>query len=146
MILLRRKNRVSSEMDITPMIDITFLLLIFFIVCTSMDQSSSVQLPPAYFGTAVNERDSTVFTIDGSGMDSVVYLGGTTSGTPLSADKKTQEREIAQAVEEGFRDGKTVVVLRASGDLYRAEVHRIESAVGTIPNVNTIHIAVKETK
>jgi len=146
LILLRRKNRISSDMDITPMIDVTFLLLIFFIICTALDQSGTVQLPPAYFGTAVNERNSTVFTIDGSGMDSVVYLGVNTAGTPLSADKATQEREIVQAVEVGFREGKDVVVLRASGDLYRAEVSRIESAVGMVPNVNTIHIAVKETQ
>ena len=146
LILLRRKNRDSMEMDITPMIDITFLLLIFFIVCSSLDQAGTVQLPPAYFGTAVNERNSTVLTVDGSGMDSVVYLGGGTAGTPLSSHKETQEREIVQAIEAGFQEGKTVVVIRASGDLYRAEVHRIESAVGTIPNVKTIHIAVKETK
>ena len=146
LILLRRRNRVSAEMDITPMIDVTFLLLIFFIICSTMDQSGSVQLPPAYFGTAVNERDSTVLTIDGSGMDSVVYLGGSTGGTPLSANKEMQEKEIVQAVEAGFREGKTVVVLRASGDLFQAEVNRIETAVGNVPNVKTIHIAVKETK
>ena len=128
------------------MIDVTFLLLIFFIVCSTMDQSGTVPLPPAYFGTAVNERDSTVITIDGSGMDSIVYLGGTTTGTPLSANQETQEREIIQAVESGFREGKTVVVIRACGDLFQAEVNRIETAIGSVPNVKTIHIAVKETK
>ncbi len=133
-------------MDITPMIDITFLLLIFFLVCSTLDQSSSVQLPPAYFGSAVSERDSTVITVDGSGMDSVVYLDGGTSGAPLSSNKETQEKEIAKAVEDGFRDGKSTVVIRASGDLFQAEVNRIETAVGTIPGVKTIHIAVKEMK
>ncbi len=146
LVLLRRRNRDSAEMDITPMIDITFLLLIFFIVCSTMDQSSTVQLPPAYFGSAVSERDSTVITVDGSGMDSVVYLDGGTSGTPLSSNQETQEREIAKAVEEGFREGKSTVVIRASGDLFQAEVNRIETVVGTIPGVKTIHIAVKEMK
>ncbi len=146
LILLRRKTRDSMEMDLTPMIDVTFLLLIFFTVCSSLDQASAVRLPPAYFGAAVNERDSTVFTVDGSGMDSVVYFGGTTSGTPFSANKETQEKEIIRAVEGGFQEGKTVVVIRASGDLYQREVHRIESAIATVPNVKTIHIAVKEMK
>jgi len=146
LILLRRREFELAEMDITPMIDMTFLLLIFFIICSTIDQASTVQLPPAYFGTSVNERNSTVLTVDGSGMDSVVYLGSSTSVAPLSANKETQEKEIIQAVEAGFQEGKTVVVIRAAGDLFRAEIHRIESAVGSVPNVSTIHIAVKETK
>jgi len=72
------------------------------------------------------------------------HLGGVHLLQAYGTEK--QEREIAQAIEAGFREGKDVVVLRASGDLYRAEVHRIESAVGMVPNVNTIHIAVKETQ
>ncbi len=143
---LRKRNRESAEMDITPMIDITFLLLIFFIVCSSMDQMSSVTLPPAYFGTAVNERNATVITIDGSGSDSVVYLGNGTSGAPLSSDPETQEAEIAKAVEQGFLEGKEAVVLRAAGDLYQSEINRIESAVATVPGVRSVHLAVKEVK
>lgn len=38
--VLPRKKREDDEMDITPMIDITFLLLIFFIVCSTMEKVS----------------------------------------------------------------------------------------------------------
>lgn len=133
-------------MDITPMIDINFLLLIFFLVCSTTDHLGSVPLPPAYFGTAVSERDATVITLDGNGPDCVVYLGASTSGTPLSLDKEKQEQEIIEAVQEGYRNGKDVVVLRANGDLFQAEVHRIETAIGTVEGVRTLHLAVKETK
>ncbi len=37
----RKRNLEETEMDITPMIDITFLLLIFFLVaCNSRTRSS----------------------------------------------------------------------------------------------------------
>ena len=42
-----RDSLEDTEMDITPMIDITFLLLIFFIVSSKMDPSANVPLPAA---------------------------------------------------------------------------------------------------
>jgi len=42
-----RRQLEDTEMDITPMIDVTFLLLIFFIVASKMDESANVPLPPA---------------------------------------------------------------------------------------------------
>ena len=54
-------------MDITPMIDITFLLLIFFLVCSTMSQATSVKLPPARHGKGVDEKTAVIITIDGEG-------------------------------------------------------------------------------
>lgn len=146
LVVLRKRDREDAEMDITPMIDINFLLLIFFLVCSTADQLNSVQIPPAYFGTTVSERDSVVITVDGSGMDSVVYLGGNTSGSPLSSNREIQEKELLEAVESGFREGKDTVVLRACGELFQAEIDRIETIIGTVEGVRTLHLAVKEVK
>jgi len=128
------------------MIDVTFLLLIFFLICSTMNQMDSVSLPPAYLGTAVNERNATVITIDGNGVDSVVYLGSSTSGTPLSADKETQETEIAKAIEQGLLNGKEQVVIRASGEIFQAEVNRIELVAASVPGIHAIHLAVREMR
>ena len=40
----------DAEMDFTPMIDMVFLLLIFFLVASKIDQATSVKLPPARHG------------------------------------------------------------------------------------------------
>ena len=42
-----RAKREDEEMDITPMIDITFLLLIFFVVASKMDPSQTGNIPDA---------------------------------------------------------------------------------------------------
>ena len=67
-----RKNREDDEMDITPMIDITFLLLIFFIVCSTMDPTKIGTIPEADNGLAISAKNSAVIFIKPSGSDSVV--------------------------------------------------------------------------
>ena len=62
--LMVRKLSTDFEMDITPMIDMTFLLLIFFLVASKMDRSVEVKLPPARHATAVATRDAVIVTID----------------------------------------------------------------------------------
>ena len=43
--LMPERNTEDAEMDITPMIEITFLLLIFFLVASKMDSPASGELP-----------------------------------------------------------------------------------------------------
>lgn len=40
-----RKKRVVGELDMTPMVDVTFLLLIFFMVTASFSLQRSIQMP-----------------------------------------------------------------------------------------------------
>lgn len=42
---LRRKQRIDDEMDLTPMVDVTFQLLIFFMVTASFAMQKSIQVP-----------------------------------------------------------------------------------------------------
>ena len=55
---MRRKNRVKSEensLDLTPMMDIVFIMLIFFIVTTSFVKETGVDINRPNAETA--ERD-----------------------------------------------------------------------------------------
>ncbi|MGL6226049.1 MAG: ExbD/TolR family protein [Thermoguttaceae bacterium] len=142
--LRKRRKTATAEMDITPMIDITFLLLIFFIVCSTLNQVATVPLPPASFGSAVNEKDAVIITIDGVGADSVVYLGASTSGVPLPPDPEIQAEMILNKVKEQFTLGKDLVVIRAAGPLFQSEVDRIERIVSSCQGIRTLHLAVKE--
>lgn len=59
-----RKKRPEEEMDITPMIDITFLLLIFFVVASKMDPTQTGKIPEATNGLAISAKDSAVIFIE----------------------------------------------------------------------------------
>lgn len=60
---LRRKVVEENEMDITPMIDITFLLLIFFVVTNRPDDKAKVVLPPAKYGVVLSEKSAVILSV-----------------------------------------------------------------------------------
>ena len=68
-IRIRRKRNDDDEMDITPMIDITFLLLIFFLVAAKMESQGALELPPARYGTPVSAKNSVVLIVSQAGGD-----------------------------------------------------------------------------
>ncbi len=75
-IQLPKRPLQEADMDITPMIDITFLLLIFFLVASRMDADIQVSLPPARHGTAVATKNSVILTVaQGTGGQARIYKG-----------------------------------------------------------------------
>lgn len=52
----RKKKKDEADLDITPMIDVVFLLLIFFMVTSTMQGTPDKDVPPSTSGTnAVTE-------------------------------------------------------------------------------------------
>lgn len=45
-VVFRRKPMAAEELDMTPMVDMTFLLLIFFMVTATFSQQKTLQIPP----------------------------------------------------------------------------------------------------
>lgn len=75
---MRRSNRnslseTSSDIDLTPMIDMVFILLVFFIVSTSFIREAGVVIerPTAATGTA--QQAQVVIAVD---TDNVLWLEG----------------------------------------------------------------------
>ena len=56
-VLPRRKSDDETDLDITPMIDITFLLLAFFVMVSKMDPQLPVDLPPALNGQTIPDKN-----------------------------------------------------------------------------------------
>lgn len=140
----RPRPREDDEMDITPMIDITFLLLIFFLVTSTPDESTSVKLPDAQNGAPVSQLSSTIFTIaEGDADSSPVYeADGKVESAKLSDDPKTQKEQIREAVERGLQnDQKTDVIIKADKDVKCREVNRVMQAISKVDGVK-LHLAI----
>jgi len=143
----KRTLREDVEMDITPMIDITFLLLIFFLVCSTPDQQSAIELPSARHGKGVGERDSIIITLSDEGVDSApVYLAdGKVESERLPEDLDQQKEMIRLAIEEGRREeGKEDVLIKADRNVASREVSRVIKAVSAVEGTK-IHLAVLES-
>jgi len=144
-IVLRRPLRDSGDLDITPMIDITFLLLIFFLVASVPDYQKAVRLPGARHGKGVSEQNSVIVSVfeRGGKGPAEVYLGDGRSGQRLPDTPKAQEERITQAVEQGLAAGKPTVLIKAERDVKHREVSRVAAAAGRVENIK-LHLAVME--
>ena len=80
--LRRKKRRVNIRIDMTPMVDVAFLLLIFFMVTTVFRQPQAMEmsLPPA--DTNVQVPKSNVLTLYVDPNSSMTYKMGDGKLTP----------------------------------------------------------------
>lgn len=139
----KRKNRVDDEMDITPMIDIVFLLLIFFVVASKMDPTQSAAVPRATHGTGVSSNDSAVIFMKRGGGESAVVLR--VDESPFSADEETQRGEIVDYVTQQLDLGKQQVMILGEKDVSVGEVARVQRIIGdSFESLGSTYIAVKE--
>ena len=145
---LRRRKAGAGEddVDITPMIDITFLLLIFFLVTSTPDQESSVRLPEALHGEAVSQLESTVFTIaEASGPVAPVYAAdGKIDEFLLAEDAASRDAAIQKAVEAGMADNKPNVIVKADKGVAYRHVAAVVASISRVDGAN-LHLAVLDT-
>ncbi|MFN3190358.1 MAG: ExbD/TolR family protein [Aureliella sp.] len=133
----------DDEMDITPMIDITFLLLIFFLVSSKMNAEQAVDLPKARHGGVVAGKESVIILMKrGTGDEAEVLKA---DATPFSADIEQQNAEIAEYVQQGIDAGKKHVVIKAAGNVRHGEIGRVSEAISeSMEEGELINIAVME--
>lgn len=118
----RKRNPDDGELDITPMIDVTFLLLAFFVVVSKMDPQAAVPLPMASYGESVSEKNAVTLIVitDKSNPDRALIYKGTSmdeKSRVADGDEEAQEQEIADFVENELFAApiKDAVIIKASG-------------------------------
>ncbi|QDV27360.1 ExbD/TolR family protein [Aureliella helgolandensis] len=133
----------DDELDITPMIDITFLLLIFFLVSSKMTAEQAVPLPPAKHGSLVSPKESVIVIMKrGTGDEAEVQKS---DGTPFSSDIEQQNAEVAEYIQQGLDSGKKHVIIRAEETVRHGEIGRVSEAIGeSMEEGQMINIAVME--
>lgn len=143
----RRTSTEDAEMDITPMIDITFLLLIFFLVASKMDQAGDVTLPPAKHGVTVSVDNSVVLTIKaGSDGKGLIYKGDSSdSANLISGDEEERAEAIVAYVDEiMLGEAKEYVLIKAAKDVQHKVVSQVAQAIGKSVAAESLHVAVLE--
>lgn len=146
-VAFRRPRREEAEIDMTPMIDCVFLLLIFFLVGSIPDLKTAVELPPAHFGTATDPHTATIVTVAdrGSSGPAMVYLADGKIGAPLPDEPAAQQAAVKAAVKRGFDEGKTTVLIKAERSVKHRDVSRVAAAVGQMEGIR-LFLAVFESR
>jgi len=126
-VTLPKTPPVDGEMDITPMIDIVFLLLIFFIVSSKMTAEPSYPLPAAKNGAAIPVKSCVILTVKRGGGDNAIIMNS--DEKVFSEDLEQQAAEIAEYIQLGFGMQKSEVLIRAEGGVRNGEINRIKEMV-----------------
>ena len=138
-----RKNLTDGEMDITPMIDIVFLLLIFFVVASKMTAEQAPKVPLARSGVSVDIRSAIPLVV--SRGDGDVAVVRNIDGRVFSGDADQQTAEITEYVVAEMSKGKTEVLLQAEGNVRGSDMKRILGALNEVlEDGQTINMSVTD--
>ena len=100
---LRHTRKDTAEVNLTPLIDVVFLLLIFFMVSTTFQREAelSIELPEASTEAQERKDESIEVAIDVSGR---YYVNG-------RALLNKQPKNLKQALKEAAGDRSSVLVV-----------------------------------
>ncbi|MDA1051307.1 MAG: biopolymer transporter ExbD [Planctomycetota bacterium] len=145
-----RRALEDTEMDITPMIDITFLLLIFFIVASKMDEAANVPLPPAKTGKAILVKQCVIITVGPGDTDDTakVYAGDGDAPENLvdSSDVDALEKALQDYVEEQVSSDphKTMVLIKGGKGVKYKHVYMVGKSAARVAAITQMNWAVME--
>ena len=140
----RRNSQDNANFDITAMIDLVFMMNIYFLVTFLTAALGEINLPSASHVAALDADTAVILTILGSldGETVNVYLGDGEQGEAI-ADAGEQEERVRAAVEQGISEGKTAVLIKAEKKVRLRELFRVSTAAA-VEGVK-LHVAVMET-
>jgi biopolymer transport protein ExbD len=120
----------DNEMDMTPMVDVTFLLLIFFMITAAFALQKAIEVPPTSDDVAAQsqnvedlEKDSIVVRVDG---DNVYWISSPMwqeeQRAPSETDMRSKLRQARQGNGEKGGRGPSKMLVQANGDATHGRV------------------------
>jgi biopolymer transport protein ExbD len=134
----RSKKRNKLDITLTPMIDVVFLLLIFFMVTTTFSRETEIKIRlPEAEGEARNDQSKVItLTIDADGVyyvnnhqvinqklatlkKAVLDAAGNSRALPfiISADAKTPHQAVISALDVVSKAGFSKITFASQGTL-----------------------------
>lgn len=131
------KTRKSPEadLDITPMIDCVFLLLIFFMVSSTMRGNVDDKVPAAEHGVGIDSRGSTIVRIEAADPSPRILLN----------EQESSVEDVKPYVEQGLQLGHSLVVIKADREVPHGFVQQVTRAVNSVEGVK-FSIGVQDKK
>ena len=146
----RPKQRPDEdELDMTPMVDVTFLLLIFFMVTAAFALQKSKEIPPPdqeenatqqTIEDLENEDDLVIVRID---RDNAIWVND--SEALSEQDLVIKLREACEGVSGSNSKGPSSLLVYADGDCHHETVVRAIDAGNTVGMENVRLAKVNET-
>jgi biopolymer transport protein ExbD len=142
-LLVARKPLLDdARFDITAMVDLVFMMNIFFLVTWVTSAMAEVDLPAARHCIATDADTALVVTVTKTAGDTPsVYLGDAKPGAELNASEV--EQRVTDAVETGTHQGKSTVLIKAEKEVRLRDVARIANIASAVKGIK-LNLAVIE--
>ncbi len=122
---IRRRARPEAAIELTPLIDVVFLLLIFFMVTTTFIRETELQVDLPEASGQPHERDSTaievVISADGRYAVNDRALANTQAGTLTRALRDAAHGDLSKRL-----------IITADGNASHQSVVRVMDAAGQL--------------
>lgn len=136
----KKRKPADSEMDITPMIDVTFQLLIFFMVTSTMQGNPPADVPPAMSGGSIEVAK----------VINVVVKPAAVPGSPPGIEFEEQNitlEDLKARLEEraSGSPAEIHVMILADRTMTNGDMNEVELLISEIPNV-IYHFGVQDRR
>jgi len=142
---IRKQPFDDPYFDLTAMIDLVFMMNIFFLVTSIASAISELDLPPARHVHAAELEKAIIVSIvsAGDGVPPTVRLEDASGAQTLPAGSQQEER-IRAAIEAGMADGsKSLLLIKAERAILHRDVARIASVAAGFQGLK-LNLAVLE--
>src|SRR5688572_17179233 len=123
---IRKQKFEDAHFDMTAMIDLVFMMNIFFLVTSIASSMADLDLPPARHVKAAELDKAIIVSIvsTGDGQPPLMRLEDGGKGETLP-DGSEQESRLAEAIEAGVTGGKSVLLIKAERGVLHRDVARV---------------------
>ncbi len=142
--LVARRSLVDdAHFDVTAMVDLVFMMNIFFLVSWVVANLAEMDLPTARHCTAFDPDTTVVIAVTGkAGQPAEVHLGEARSGEVVD-DPAEVAAKVQSLIEKGAGEGKKTVLVKAPKDLQLNQLRTVLTAASSVEGV-TLNAAVIE--
>lgn len=120
------------------MIDVVFLLLIFFMVTSTMQKDAQLQVPPARHGEGVAADTAIFITIASTDEEPLIYLGDGIS------ENAAELGEIGPYVDLEVKSGKTVLIIKADRELPSGFVEEVARTANEVEGIEKFFVGIQD--
>ena len=120
----RKRSESDADLDITPMIDVTFLLLIFFMVTSTMQPDEVLDIPTSVHGLGVEANSAILITIS-AGEPPMINL--------VEDNNKTEDPgTVGPYVQQRMQQGRKHVIIKAERLVQHGFVQKVTREANTV--------------
>ena len=136
----KKSKRVGFTLDMTPLVDITFLLLTFFMFTTTMaaPQALDMSIPPE-IDVQIDVRESELLSIFVRDDNKMFWAKGSDAPTPIAL-KDIRNLSIKENLDPAVKN-KLIVALKTSKDANYGLIVQILDQLNLAEGVITVEIA-----